>query len=62
MENLKITLFEKTAAALETYKRNKAAEPGVNWELDRRSFCTLYQLIEDAGLADEYNEWRYGRE
>ncbi len=56
MKNLKTILFEKTAAALETYQRSKAQEPNADWELDRRTFCALYGVIEESGLEDEYNK------
>ena len=61
MENLKIMLFERTAAALEIYKQSKV-DPEADRELERRSFCALFQLIEDAGLEDEYYEWKYGKD
>ena len=61
MKNLKITLFEKAAAALETYQRSKSQELDADWELDRRAFCALYGVIEESGLENEYNEWKYGK-
>ena len=61
MKNLKIILYEKTAAALETYQRSKAQEPDADWEIDRRTFCALYEVIGESGLEDEYKEWKYGK-
>jgi len=60
MEKLQELLFKKTAAALETYQRNKADEPEADWKLDRRTFCALYGLIKEAGLEAEYENWKYG--
>ncbi len=61
MKNLKTILFEKTAAALETYQRSKREEPDADWEIDRRTFCALYEVIEESGMEDEYKEWKYGK-
>lgn len=58
MENLREVLFTKAADALENYQKQKAAEPDADWELDRRTFVALFDVIVEAGLEDEYYSWK----
>ncbi|MCD8308866.1 MAG: hypothetical protein LUD19_03345 [Clostridia bacterium] len=58
MKDLKTLLFKKTAAALREYQTNKKECPEADWELDRRTFCALFNLITESGLEDEYYAWK----
>lgn len=61
MDKLKTLLFTRTREALETYVRIKVKEGEERTEdyiLARRTFCTLYQLVEEAGLEEEYYAWK----
>lgn len=55
---LKTALFLHAKEAFETYRRLKAEEPTCSWELERRTFLALWGVIKDAGLQEEYYEWR----
>ena len=61
MMELKTLLFEKTAAALAALQTEKERWPGEEHELTRRTFCALYELVEEAGLEDEYYAWKEAR-
>lgn len=60
MKDVKITLFENT---IKYFNEVKAAErdslnrEGYKKEVHSR-FCALYELIEDSGLEDEYQQWK----
>ena len=70
MDDLKTTLFDLTHKALTRYSEanaelesNRGYGPG--WEGLRRicsirqqRFCALWDVIEAAGLTDEYENWR----
>lgn len=58
LENLRTVLYSRTADALENYQRVCKAEPDADWELDRRSFVALFNVIEEAGLEDDYYAWK----
>lgn len=57
--NLKELVFFRTLAELEGYdmmiKGNYTEEEK---ELQRARFCSAYQIIEEAGLEEEYQEWK----
>ena len=55
---LKTLLFKKTAAALATLQSEEKRWPEEDHELSRRTFCALYELIEEAGLEDDYYAWK----
>lgn len=56
--NLKATLFSKVFDAFETLQREKRIFPNEDHELSRRTFCALWDVVEAAGLDDEYYSWR----
>ncbi len=58
MNDLQEVLFRKAFEAFETLQREKRIFPDEKHELARRTFCTLWDVIEAAGLSDQYCEWR----
>ena len=69
MKDIKLTLFEKARKALEDYTAaDHALElhigldglDGMKKIRDARyqRFCALWDVIEDAGLVDEYQAWK----
>ncbi len=60
-EDLKKLLFIKTMAALEAYQAAVAAKPSApETKIRHQRFCAIWEIIEDAGLADEYEKWKEG--
>ena len=60
-EDLKKLLFIKTMAALEAYQVAVAAKPSApETKIRHQRFCAIWEIIEDAGLADEYEKWKEG--
>ncbi len=71
--DLKTMLFERTYRTLGDYMDMvTGVGPSADYpiedrvyetldELKRREFCTLYDLILDAGLEDEYLNWKIDR-
>ena len=60
-ENLKTILFIKASTALEAYQAAIGARVGSE-ETKRRHerFCAVWEIIEAARLADEYQAWKEG--
>ena len=58
MTDLKAILFRKVYEAFETLQREKRLFPEAEHELSLRTFCSLWDVIEAAGLVDEYQDWR----
>ena len=60
-EDLKKILFIKAMAALEAYQAAVGARIGSD-ETKRRHerFCAIWEVVEAAGLADEYERWKEG--
>lgn len=60
-EELKKILFIKALAALEGYQAAIGAKVGSD-ETKRRHerFCAIWEIIESAGLEDEYEKWKEG--
>ena len=60
-EDLKKLLFIKTMAALEAYQAAVGARISSD-ETKRRHerFCAIWEIVEDAGLAEEYERWKEG--
>ena len=58
MNDLKTILFRHTLEALEEYIRVRKPPICADGELERTIFCTLFRVVEDAGLEDEYYEWK----
>lgn len=58
--NLKELLFLTTATELDgyLYLSNSPYYSENEIEVQRQRFCSLYQLIEKAGLEDEYLKWK----
>lgn len=59
MDELKIVLFENISEALENYR--KVSSNLEDSHEERRVFCALYKVLEDARLEEEYNLWKYGK-
>lgn len=60
-EDLKKLLFIKAMAALEAYQAAVAAKPSApETKIRHERFCAIWEIIEDAGLADEYEKWKEG--
>ena len=60
-EDLQKVLFIKAMTALEAYQA--AAGAGIASDEARRRhdrFCAVWEIIEAAGLADEYQVWQEG--
>ncbi len=57
MKDLKILLFEKCKNAYSIYRFSYAAFPEGNWDLSKRAFHALYDVIVSAGLKDEFETW-----
>lgn len=53
------TLFEETEACFKRYM--SLPETSERKEYKRQQFCSLFAVIEKAGLEDEYEEWREER-
>ena len=58
MPTLKSMLFHHAKEAFENYRRLNEEEPSCSWELERRTFLALWQVIKDAGLEEEYSKWK----
>lgn len=59
MMNLKEIVFFRTLAELEGYRmmtNGNYTEEEKNLQLER--FCSAYQIIEEAELEEEYQEWK----
>ena len=60
MDNLKELLFIKTKHALDTYQsvNRKNGIDDIEATNSRAEFIALYDLIEQAGLEEEYQKWK----
>lgn len=60
MDNLKELLFIKTKHALDTYQsvNRKNGIDDIEATNSRAEFIALYDLIEQAGLEEEYQAWK----
>ena len=54
MNDLQEVLFRKAFEAFETLQREKRIFPDEEHELSRRTFCTLWDVIEAAGLSRSF--------
>ena len=60
-EDIKKILFIKALAALEAYQAAVAARfPSDEAKLRHQRFCAIWDVIEEAGLDQEYEEWKEG--
>jgi len=60
-EDLKKLLFIKAMAALEAYQAAVAAKPSSpETKIRHERFCAIWDIIEDAGLDQEYETWKEG--
>jgi hypothetical protein len=60
-EDLKKLLFIKTMAALEAYQAAVAAKPSApETRIRHQRFCAIWDVIEEAGLEEEYEVWKEG--
>lgn len=63
MKDLKIVLFEETLHVLNRWMELKK-ELG-DWDslvdVQHAKFCSLYSVIENSGLEEEYQEWKDSR-
>lgn len=60
-EELKKILFIKALAALEAYQAAVAAHwPSPEAKIRQAQFCALWDLIEEAHLDQEFEEWKEG--
>lgn len=60
MTNLKELLFFRTVAELDGYLMMKNTNGFTEAEIEtqRERFASAYQIIEEAGLEDEYQAWK----
>ena len=60
MENMKDVLFRNAARAWEewTTSQNCSAIPTVRKQIYKHRCAALIQVIQEAGIADEYEKWR----
>ena len=60
MMNLQEILFFRAKAELDAYMDMKKAECYTEEEIERQRehFCSAYQIIEEAELEDEYEDWK----
>ena len=60
-EELKKILFIKAVAALEAYQAAvKTRYPSEEAKYRHERFCAIWDVIEEAGLAEEYETWKEG--
>lgn len=60
-EDLKKILFIKALAALDSYQAAvKARYPSEEAKFRHERFCAIWDIIEEAGLDEEYEEWKEG--
>ena len=60
-EELKKILFIKAMAALEAYQAAVTAKPSSGeTKIRHERFCAIWEIIEAAGLAGEYEIWKEG--
>lgn len=60
-EETKKVLFIKAVAALTAYQTAVAVNPtSVETKIRHERFCAIWEIIEDAGLVDEYEVWKEG--
>ena len=60
-EELKKTLFIKAMAALEAYTAAVKAKPSADeTKIRHERFCAIWDIIETAGLEQEYEVWKEG--
>jgi hypothetical protein len=60
MMNLQEILFFRAKAELDAYMDMKKAECYTEEEIERQRerFCSAYQIIEEAELESEYEDWK----
>lgn len=61
MKELKEIIFERTATELEAYRSMGNGYTEEEKEMQRARFCSAYQIIEEAGLEEEYYAWKGAR-
>ena len=60
-EELKKILFIKAMAALEAYQAAVSAKPSADeTKIRHERFCAIWDVIEAAGLDQEYEVWKEG--
>lgn len=60
-EDLKKILFIKALAALEAYQAAVGTRfPSDGAKLRHERFCAIWDIIEEAGLEEEYEVWKEG--
>lgn len=60
-EELKKILFIKAMAALEAYQAAVSARPSADeTKIRHERFCAIWDVIETAGLEQEYETWKEG--
>ena len=60
-EEAKKILFIKAVAALTAYQTAVAVNPpSVETKIRHERFCAIWEIIEAAGLVDEYEVWKEG--
>jgi hypothetical protein len=60
-EDLKKILFIKAMAALEAYQAAVSARPSSDeTKIRHERFCAIWDIIETAGLDQEYETWKEG--
>ena len=60
-EELKKVLFIKAMAALTAYQTAVAMNPAsTETKIRHERFCAIWDIVEAAGLADEYQAWKEG--
>lgn len=60
MMNLKELVFFRAKAELDAYNHMNMSSIYTEAEVDaqRDRFCAVWQIIEEAGLEDEYQTWK----
>ncbi len=56
--DLKELLFFRAKTEMEAYQSMTEGYTEEEKELQRQRFCSVYQIIEEAELEDEYEAWR----
>lgn len=60
-EELKKILFIKAVAALEAYQASVGTRfPSEEAKRRHERFCAIWDIIEEAGLEEEYERWKEG--
>lgn len=61
MKELKEIIFGRVATELEAYRSMGSGYTEKEKEMQMARFCSAFQIIEEAGLEEEYYAWKAGR-